>query len=210
MLCDQFGKIWIGHRGALSAVETAISRISLRNPDETGEIRMLENACCKMGGLLFFGTSSGLLRYEPVKDLSNTYAPYILVDAVTINDNAYPTSGDIHLPAGDYKLEINFSGITLSDAPGVTYSYILEGYDDHWCDPIPERRALYKHLPPGKYTFRIKAINSDGVSSEELTAFTITVARPFWQQWWFIALAIASIFALVRLIIQRRERFAHG
>ncbi|MFN8699061.1 MAG: two-component regulator propeller domain-containing protein [Flavobacteriales bacterium] len=207
MLCDQFGKIWIGHRGALSAVETAISRISLRNPDETGEIRMLENACCKMGGLLFFGTSSGLLRYEPVKDLSNTYAPYILVDAVTINDNAYPTSGDIHLPAGDYKLEINFSGITLSDAPGVTYSYILEGYDDHWCDPIPERRALYKHLPPGKYTFRIKAINSDGVSSEELTAFTITVARPFWQQWWFIALAIASIFALVRLIIQRRERF---
>jgi ligand-binding sensor domain-containing protein/serine phosphatase RsbU (regulator of sigma subunit) len=207
MLCDQFGKIWIGHRGALSAVETATSRISTRNPDETGEIRMLENAACKLGGQLFFGTSYGLLRYEPGKDLGNTYAPYILVDAVIINDNAYPTSGEIRLSAGDYKLEINYSGITLRNAPGVTYTYILEGYDDHWCDPVPDRRALYKHLPPGEYTFRIKAINSDGISSEELASFTITVARPFWQQWWFIALAIFSIIALVRLIIHRREHF---
>jgi ligand-binding sensor domain-containing protein/serine phosphatase RsbU (regulator of sigma subunit) len=207
MLCDQFGKIWIGHRGALSALEAATSRISVRNPDETGEIRMLENASCKLGGQLFFGTSYGLLRYEPGRDLGNTYAPYIFVDAITINDNVYPGSGEIHLSAGDYKLEINYSGITLSDAPGVTYTYILEGYDDHWCEPVPDRKALYKHLPPGEYTFRIKAINSDGINSEELAAFTITVARPFWQQWWFIALAIASVFAIVRFIIQRRERF---
>jgi hypothetical protein len=41
-----------------------------------------------------------LLRYEPGKDIGITYAPFIVVDAVAINDNAYPTSGMIDLSDG--------------------------------------------------------------------------------------------------------------
>ena len=43
----------------------------------------------------------------------------------------------------------------------------------------------YSFLPPGKYTFRVNACNSDGLWSENGDAVAINVLPHFWQTWWF-------------------------
>ncbi|MEM7038118.1 MAG: ATP-binding protein, partial [Bacteroidota bacterium] len=57
-------------------------------------------------------------------------------------------------------------------------------------------------LPPGTYTFLVRACNSNAKCSSP-ARFEFTIIQPFWQSWWFIgliaALAVGIIFAIYRL-----------
>ena len=49
------------------------------------------------------------------------------------------------------------------------YSYYLEGFDSEWQSPTRSMRAFYRELPPGDYTFHIKAIDRDFNESKPAT-----------------------------------------
>jgi signal transduction histidine kinase len=56
--------------------------------------------------------------------------------------------------------------------------------------------ANYTNVPPGNYTFRVKASNNDGVWNETGAAVKIIITPPYWQTWWFrtlVALAVIGI-----------------
>ena len=42
-----------------------------------------------------------------------------------------------------------------------------------------ERKASYTNLSPGRYTFRVKASNNDGVWNEQGPSIVITITPPF-------------------------------
>lgn len=44
-------------------------------------------------------------------------------------------------------------------------------------------------MPPGSYTFKVIAANSDGVWNEVGQALRLTVLPPFYRTWWFLTLA---------------------
>jgi signal transduction histidine kinase len=62
---------------------------------------------------------------------------------------------------------------------------MMEGLDEDWVYAGTRRHADYPNLPPGKYVFRVKGSNNDGVWNEEGTAVRITIKPPFWGTWWF-------------------------
>ncbi|HQP04013.1 MAG TPA: ATP-binding protein, partial [Bacteroidales bacterium] len=55
---------------------------------------------------------------------------------------------------------------------------------------------------PGDYTFLVKACNNDGVWNNQPLAYRFTIKPPFWQTWWFIALAIAAVVTILAVIIR--------
>ena len=59
------------------------------------------------------------------------------------------------------------------------YSWKLENYDKAWSAPSKERKASYTNLSPGKYIFRVRASNADGVWNEEGISITITILPPW-------------------------------
>jgi ligand-binding sensor domain-containing protein/serine phosphatase RsbU (regulator of sigma subunit) len=208
IICDNKNRLWSGHRGALSVVETETARISIKSPAKTGEVSFSENAVSMTDrGEILFGTSTGLLRYDPSLDRVNSTPPIVSLDQIIISERIYSASDPISLKAGDYKLELLFSGISLVNAESVQYQYKLEGYDDQWSSATSDRKAVYNHLPPGNYVFHVKAFNEDGFESEEVRSLPILIARPFWQQWWFIVLSIILALGVIRYIMFRRERF---
>ena len=208
LITDYQGELWVGHRGAVSVIDLKINKISIKNPGKSGDVMMMENAVCQAARYeLFFGTSFGLLRYNASLDKVNPVPPAVVIDQILLNEKDFSGISNLTLSAGDYKLEILYSGISLRNAEGVTFQYMLEGYDNNWSLLTSERKAIYNHLPAGTYTFRIRAFNSDGVAGEEITAFTLVIARPFWQQAWFISIVLVLIVVTVRFIIYRRERF---
>ena len=89
------------------------------------------------------------------------------------------------------------------------FQYKLDGYDRDWIDAGDRRAAYYSNIPPGRYTFHVKAANNDGVWNEAGDAYPIYLAPHFYQTPWFYALSVLA-FGLVlsggyRLRVQDAE-----
>jgi hypothetical protein len=52
----------------------------------------------------------------------------------------------------------------------------------------------YTNLPPGKYDFRFKAINSDGAESE-IRSIPVIITPPFYKTIWFYMMVILTVIA---------------
>ena len=90
----------------------------------------------------------------------------------------------------------------------------MEGLDKDWNDVGNRRFATYTNVPPGDYTFRVKATNSDGAWNEQGAALGIFIPPPFWQTAWFRLLVaalviggISGVFWLrIRAVDQQRQK----
>ncbi len=207
LVCDNRNNLWVGHRGALSRINLLSGKIDIIDPSSGFEFAFQDNCVDKFpNGTLLFGTDNGLLRYEPDQDHKNNVEPLIHFESITISDSSYNYNEAITLKSGEYKLEINFIGISLKNPEGVSYQYYLEGYDNDWSEITFESNASYNKLGPGDYTFRVRAFNADGVGGSVDSSFILFIDSPFWQKWWFIILSTLFLVGMVRYIIVRRER----
>ena len=88
------------------------------------------------------------------------------------------------------------------------FKYKLEALDSDWNPAGPGRKAVYRHVPPGKYVFRVVAFNSDGVSSVESDLLAITVRPHFYQTVWFRGgaglLVLAGLSLTIAVVIRQR------
>jgi len=208
IVCDQSGDIWVGHRGALSRIIVDINQIEVFHPSASGEVDFQDRSAIKLqSGNLLFGTDFGILKYDPQKEIRNSIEPVLNITEVLISDSSYALTDHIQLPSGVYKATFQFTGTSLRNPDGVTYQYFLEGYDLDWSTPSNTRSAIYNRLEPGNYTFRVKTFNSDGIGGSTIKEIKLTIKKPFWQQWWFVASCALAAFVIIRLIVKRRERF---
>ena len=60
-------------------------------------------------------------------------------------------------------MTFSYAGLSLAVPERVRYRYRLDGFDRGWSRDVTARQAVYTNLPPGSYTFRVMASNSDGV-----------------------------------------------
>ncbi|MBP6681206.1 MAG: hypothetical protein KA166_08445, partial [Saprospiraceae bacterium] len=81
-----------------------------------------------------------------------------------------------------------------------------ENYDKNWSAPSKERKASYTNLSPGKYIFRVKASNADGIWNEEGTSVTITLLPPWWRTWWAYLIYALIFLGTLRIFSKWRER----
>ena len=90
----------------------------------------------------------------------------------------------------------------------ITYLYKMDGVNEEWNVGSTEGYTIYTMLKPGKYTFRVKAVNSDGSFTEEST-IPFIIKKPFWRSsiayCIYISLAlIITIFILYRVKFMKR------
>lgn len=91
----------------------------------------------------------------------------------------------VTLTPRDHTLVITFAALNYTSPAANQYAYRLEGHDPVWIDAGAERVARFVNLPPGRYTFRVRAANNDGVWNEDGAALALTVSPSFWQTIWF-------------------------
>lgn len=109
---------------------------------------------------------------------------------------------DLHYDQNN--LAFNFSAIDYRQPEAIRYFTMLENYDNLWREVKGEKSSNYFNVSPGKYIYRIKAFNSDGVTIEK--AISIYINPPWWQTWWFRSLAVFFAAALLYGFIQYRSR----
>ena len=74
----------------------------------------------------------------------------------------------------------------------------------------PAGPRYYTNIPPGRYTFRVQASNSDGVWGAEGTPFVFSVAPHFYQSWIFYGFCLALMLAAARAAYAWRLRQLRG
>ena len=96
---------------------------------------------------------------------------------------------EITLSYKESVFTIEFAGLHYANPEKNQYAYKLEGFDEDWNYVGTRRFATYTNLDAGKYIFKLKGSNNDGVWIEEnngnVNIFNLTITPPWWETWWF-------------------------
>jgi serine phosphatase RsbU (regulator of sigma subunit) len=203
---DINGNVWIGHRQGLSRIDPATQNIEVFSLRQGILADFNENAVItSRSDKLLFGSSNGVIQYDPFQDKPDTVAPMLNITSLEISDEEYDYTEPVFLPYGIYKIRIEFIGINLKNPEEVMYQYKLDGYDD-WSEPSPVPYVNYSRVEDGNYTFMLRACDESGVCTEQPLTLDINVKIPVWKTWWFIFSVIVVMIATVYIIIKVRER----
>jgi C4-dicarboxylate-specific signal transduction histidine kinase len=116
------------------------------------------------------------------------------------------------------QFTFQYSALSYGNERGLKYQTRLIGFTDEWSQLKSDTRVNYTNLPaiflPKEYTFEVRAINENNISSGEPARYAFLVSPPVWLKWWafLIYLIIFSIgvflvdrFQRVRLLKRERE-----
>ena len=158
------------------------------------------------GELMFVGIR-GLNYFYPKDIVPKSNPPKIVIQkAVVGNKSVVLTQNYIDVPWYDNKVVFDFASLSYRNPSKNQYSYYLDGYESDWIYSDNRRFATYTNLPAGKYTFKVKGSNNDGIWNEEGTSINVKVFPPPWQTWWAYLIYIVSILGLGYSYSKYRER----
>jgi len=96
-------------------------------------------------------------------------------------------------------ISFDFAGIDMEQPQNIKYQYQLTGIDKSMSSLTARPGVSYGNLPPGGYTFIVRAMNSEGYWSNDFK-YNFTVRHPWWSTWWFRLLVVISFTGFVFLI----------
>lgn len=147
------------------------------------------------GDKIWFGTINGLASLNLAELNTNKIAPSVVLTKMEIFGKDYQYENGLELDYSKKDITFHFGAISLTAPEKVVYQYLLKGSDDEWHTTNSEVRfATYTNLTYGTYTFKVKAMNGDGVWSK-VKEFTFTIEAPFWKKTWFWIFVIVLTIA---------------
>jgi ligand-binding sensor domain-containing protein/signal transduction histidine kinase len=150
------------------------------------------NAWRMHDGKLCFSTVKGVAMIYPADIKLNMVPPPIVIEQMLVDQKPSDLRiKNIYSP-GTEKFEFHYAGISFLGADKVRFKYKLEPFETEWIDAGSRRDAFYTHIPPGDYTFKVIAANSDGVWNETGPTVAFTLKPFFYQSGWFLALCVVG------------------
>ncbi len=142
--------------------------------------------------------------YSPKNKLS--IHPRTQLTEVRVFDHAVDFSNVHQFTYAQNYISFQYVGLWYTSPSSVKYFYKLEGYDLNWKESR-DNVATYSNLPPGDYTFSVKASENNFFLDEPIASYSFSIGKPFWRQYWFIGLlSIASAAGLYWLVKSREVR----
>lgn len=157
-------------------------------------------------GKLWFATIKGIAQIDPSRIKTNSHPPPVVIEEMRIDDHAFAPHDQLELPAGTTRLDLYYTAPSFVAPEKVRFKYKLEGFDRDWIDSGTRRVAYYTNLRPGNYKFRVIASNNDGVWNETGATFGFYLKPYFYQTYWFYALLLLALAAIVWLLFRLRVR----
>jgi ligand-binding sensor domain-containing protein len=155
-------------------------------------------------GTLWFGTVSGLVKHEPFNLKQNKIQNSTIIENIKIFNEDTILADNSILPYNYNSFTFGYRGICLTNPDKVLYQKKLEGLDKDWSLPSAEDYSKYANLEPGKYVFKVKSCNNEGVWDTNETTFHFTIATPFYLTWWFSLIIIIFVISVIYTIFKVR------
>ncbi len=214
--------LWVGTRNGLSMVEPATGEcMNFRKPEGLPFNEFNSGALLHdVDGRLWMGGVNGLVRFIP-EQVAALEPPGAILHfselrsydqaTATWTSRSLSTTGDtkpLVLGADTRTLSIAFMLSSLAAPKENRYSYYLEGLEPPWFHTGSTPAADHLDLPPGNYTFRVRAYDHWGRPALNELALPINVLEVWYLRPWALALyAILGVLLVVlatRLVMQHR------
>jgi diguanylate cyclase (GGDEF)-like protein len=168
-------------------------------------------------GKLYFGGAAGFNAFYPeVLEFNERPPRVVLTQFRKLNAPAVIGIPEerierLSLSHKEDVITLQFAALDYADSRSNHYEYKLDGFDDNWVRADERRAATYTNLPGGKYVFRVRASNSDGVWSTQDLALPIDVAPSPWASPWAYAIyAVLATFMLLAAWFAQQRRVARA
>lgn len=220
VLEDRNGDLWVSTNHGISHIDRA-----------TGETRNYSGAdylpfnqfnpksyVRTKDGRIYFGGVRGIISFDPANISANPFSPVPQIVGLRIFDKpvqpgdgsgvlgtTIETADAVTLGPEQSMVGFDFAVCNYADGRHARFAYRLAGYDPDWFETGSYSSADYRNLPPGDYTFQLKAANSDGVWSD-VRELRVKVLPRWYQLWWVRALGMVALAAIIFVVVRAFTR----
>lgn len=154
-------------------------------------------------GNIWIGSQQGLIRFfnyteniirQPIPHIRRIFA--FMKSGQDITDSVFNYNQN--------HLSIEYIGLWYANPEAVTYSYRLYPYNPEWIT-TRDRIVTFPNLPPGDYTFEVKASLNNQFKNAKTESYHFTIEKPFWKTGWFIALITLLTAGAAIFFIRERD-----
>lgn len=228
---DQHNNLWICTNSGLVKLTIGKDLQSFSYRLYTTMDGLLDNSFTRNGssvsanGEIYLGSYQGLNSFRPneLQD-KQSFQPTVTITDIKIHNcpwDELPVKNKEKISAfspeftkkivlnyTQNNFNIEFAALGYENPMQQTYAYKLHGIDDKWqYSNSMHRFAYYNNLPPGTYTFELKATNSNGVWNSREATLDITILPPPWKTWWayllYTLFVIITIYWVYRTVCNR-------
>lgn len=212
LVTDENGTVWAGTGRGVNKLLYDRQRdrfdLSLSKNSQEPIFESAQNGTLYYNHKIYLATDKGMIVYNTAPAPPPAARPNVVIRSVKLLTANADNSGSTvtmlkdgaELSHSSNHLNIAFNGIYLKDPGSIYYKYKLESLDSSFSAPVKNNTLDYPAIPPGKYTFRVKAYTAEGLESKNTAAFSFTIAAPFYQTWLFRAAGVLFLIILGVLI----------
>jgi signal transduction histidine kinase/ligand-binding sensor domain-containing protein len=221
LLEDGAGRLWLSTRKGISRFDPRAE--TFRNYDVSDGLQGddFSRSCYQRGrdGEMFFCGANGVTQFLPERVRDNPFVPPVVLTSFkksnepvrigpqSVLKKAVPYVDSLTLSYQDNVFSFEFAALSYANSRKNRYRYMLEGFDPDWNEVgSTQRLATYTNLDHGRYVFRVKGSNSDGIWNEAGVSLPIVITPPWWRTNTFRALCAGVFLALLWAAYQVRMR----
>ncbi len=222
-LADNLGNIWCSTNLGVSRLDPKTGNFRNYTYQDGLQSNEFNQAAYfkDSSGKIYFGGINGLNIFNPEEIIPNSYIPLVVITGMEIQykkvspfshpkitDKQISEIKELSLNYKQNTFSFEFAALSFSLPERNQYQYSLTEINgnDNWINSGNRRIATYTNVPPGKYIFKVKGSNSDGIFNETATTINISITPPFWQTWWFRFLIVFILLGIIYLFIYNRIR----
>jgi signal transduction histidine kinase/ligand-binding sensor domain-containing protein len=165
-------------------------------------------AALAQDGRLWLTTAQGVAVLDPRNLRMNPLPPPVHILELQADGQEISLEPPVRLRPLTHSIQFVFTGLSLSDPRKMRFDYRLDGFDREWHEGGARRYAFYTNLPPGRYAFRVRAANNDGVWNNAGATLNFRLAPAYFQTAWFRLLCIGAALLGAVLLFKARLRSA--
>lgn len=166
-------------------------------------------------GYFWFGTSSGLVRFNffnslktkvpPVLNLKNILLNYSKDEVTKFTKYKKGKLSKLILPHNKNNLAFEIDGVSLSNHQNLSYQFKLIGSDEEW-SPLSKNSIIsFTGLGSGNFELHMRAVDESGMFSNEII-IPFIINPPFYKTFWFIIFSLIVSFGIVYLIFRLKVK----
>ncbi len=214
---DNQGMLWIATDNGLSIFNPKTETFSSYSREDglLSSQFYFNGAIRDVKGKIYLGTDEGLMAVTGVNHAVHNSARLRFTELLVDNQPVFAGSDylddDISIAKrlciheSDKSFTLFFSALNYGSESQGVYLYRMKGYENDWVQLKPGQHSVrYSTLPAGSYQFEVKYIPSFDSDKEQVISVDIKVTPYFWKSWWFVALIIIGIIALLQYAYVRR------
>ncbi len=168
-------------------------------------------------GRIFIGGSNGYYMFNPEEINVSNPAPVLNFSQLIIgSEEIFPGKNgilsepiwktkQINLTYNQNSFSIDFIAVNFNADDPIKYLYQLEEFDNKWNNLGTDHKASFFNVPPGRYTLRVRAINSEGTITEK--SLSIIISPPWWKTWWAYSIYALGFLIAGWLVYRYQKRY---